>query len=874
MTKSTTLYYNNARTTLSANITAAATTIPVFDVSPFTPVIGTNQNFFVTLTDGVNVETVQVNGISGETLTGCVRGYGSTSAYAFTAATTKVENRLVAENIQAFARLQDRVANVNYITYLQDATTLDGNSYLIGLNTDAGGNALFCWATGSLWSFSNFPILQYSGTVGSGSTTTSITLANANTIMTDPEPGSYIVQFTSGTYLGQCRLVFGITSSAFGWSSGAPLAGSPSPSDTYHIYRYFGYNITSKIDRTLTLPDDFNAPIDGVTDCHAALTNALNSGFLVDGCGLTYALNTPIYATGAGKLKNCTINVSGMTATAYQPAITFTGTFGAGVALTANSQPDYVTVGNSASFHEDQLVYLNSTQLWSIDQFGAYSAIGYLSKVRKIPSGTQVVLDEYLPYPITTAYSGTITPINNIDGISFTDVSWVGVYFDTPTALGAAGSGLGAIQFQNCTNITISGGNVTGINYAAFTFSYCSGVIIKDVHFNEARTIGHGNGVLGSNACSYFSIHHNVFRNLQRPVLFQCANTISRCVNISNNNIISAINFGVMGDCECDVFTISNNQINIYGDPTQTGAVRGTGVIYNGGNGIISNNQIELGLFAAVSCQYRASVLGSLQILGNVFQSNRNSTTSDQVILVSSDSQSGGKIVGLNICDNIATGSAGIGITVQTTYNDIIDSNINCNSFVQLSTTTVGLNVICNASYSYTNLYDMRILSNSFSSTGAYGISVVCAPGSNIARVIVKDSLIYGVTTAGVFFNNTPSCDVSNISLDTVSSGVTSHAYTGSFPPSVNGRLIGSVTEGVINVSTGGYYQFTCGVYGANTGINQIAWSVPPTLTTGLFIYATPNASGSVLVSLFNPTSSTITVPAGVWTVFVQNSGI
>ena len=66
---------NSPQTTLTNEITATEQTIPVADISklPAAPNI-------VSIGSGDNIELVYYAGISGSTLTGCVRGYHGTTA--------------------------------------------------------------------------------------------------------------------------------------------------------------------------------------------------------------------------------------------------------------------------------------------------------------------------------------------------------------------------------------------------------------------------------------------------------------------------------------------------------------------------------------------------------------------------------------------------------------------------------------------------------------------------------------------------------------------------------------------------------------------------------------------------------------------------
>jgi len=92
---------NTPQTKLTANISATATTIPVEKVSSLPPApniatIGTEEN----------AELVLYNGISGNSLTGCIRGFGGTLAQIWLEnepvyrAFTSVDHERIIQNIQ------------------------------------------------------------------------------------------------------------------------------------------------------------------------------------------------------------------------------------------------------------------------------------------------------------------------------------------------------------------------------------------------------------------------------------------------------------------------------------------------------------------------------------------------------------------------------------------------------------------------------------------------------------------------------------------------------------------------------------------------------------------------------------------------------
>lgn len=253
MAKTTTLYSNNARTTLGSNITSTAVSFTVASAAAFPTISTAGQSFYVTLFDSVNIEVVLVTSVSGSTFT-VTRAQDGTTASAFAAANTVVSHRLIAANIRNFARIDDHMGSLSGLAALTSPSTMNGNSYVTG---DVSAEGAFITAvantTSNIWSFVGYPAQVYSGTVGAGASTTSIALATATTILPDQNSLAYIVQFTSGTQQGQARLIGSMTSSTIVPS--VAFASAPGSTDTYVVYRAVGHNVTAQIHQQAQMLD-------------------------------------------------------------------------------------------------------------------------------------------------------------------------------------------------------------------------------------------------------------------------------------------------------------------------------------------------------------------------------------------------------------------------------------------------------------------------------------------------------------------------------------------------------------------------------------------------------------------------------------------
>lgn len=253
MTKSTALYANNARTTLSADITTSSVSFTVGSAAAFPTITNTGDFFYVTLYDKVNIEVVKVTAVSSNTFT-VTRAQDGTTAHAFLAATpTVVSHRLTAANIRNFARIDDHMGALTNISSLTAPSTMNGNSYVLGdVAADDISLTAVANVSSDIWTFSSYSSMIYTGTVTSA-TSTVINLTNASTILQDNSSQAYIVQFTTGTYKGQCRFVSSRNTTSFTVNNA--FAAAPSAGDTYHVYQHVGSNATFRAQQQTALMD-------------------------------------------------------------------------------------------------------------------------------------------------------------------------------------------------------------------------------------------------------------------------------------------------------------------------------------------------------------------------------------------------------------------------------------------------------------------------------------------------------------------------------------------------------------------------------------------------------------------------------------------
>lgn len=232
------VYVNNFKTTLSTGIAETDTTIPVVSTAAVVaqfPSLGGGQTFLVTIDNGTSYEIVQVGGISGNTLTSCVRGREGTAPMVFTGG-TRVESRVTAGTLAAFARLIDRVADIASLDVLPAAASADANSYLCA-DVEDYGNPITTVRSGSIWKFPSHPLPVKTYTLTGTGTSTSVNVANTSFVLSTSaiSGGAYVIQFLSGANQGLCRKLTNRTSTTVSWTTALPS--TPFAGDVVEIYQ-------------------------------------------------------------------------------------------------------------------------------------------------------------------------------------------------------------------------------------------------------------------------------------------------------------------------------------------------------------------------------------------------------------------------------------------------------------------------------------------------------------------------------------------------------------------------------------------------------------------------------------------------------------
>lgn len=231
MATSKQLFVNNAKSNLVTAISPTDTVIQVSDASRFpSPLPG--EYFLVTLEAGSLIEVIKVSGRSGNTFTGCERGYEGVAAN-FPAA-TRAECRATAKTFESFARKTDRLDEVSSVDSLGTPENSNGNSYICHSNDDEDNPIIAVKDSQTNWRFNTHRIIHLTGSTSSA-TLSSVTSTDIKGSVRDVVAGRYIIQFFTGPNTGLSRMITSSTTNSVTWATALPS--TPSNGDQFEIYK-------------------------------------------------------------------------------------------------------------------------------------------------------------------------------------------------------------------------------------------------------------------------------------------------------------------------------------------------------------------------------------------------------------------------------------------------------------------------------------------------------------------------------------------------------------------------------------------------------------------------------------------------------------
>lgn len=231
MTISKRLHANKAKTFLSADITAGAVSISVVDGSIF-PQPGPGEYFLITLEYGPKTEIVKVTGRNGNVLTGCVRGQENGIALAFDTG-ARVENRVTADTLSRYEKVVDTLKEVASVELLDLPVNSNSTTYVCKNGDDSGNPIIAVRQDDNTWRFSTHSTIPVTGTATTG-TKLGLNVDSLIGVLHNLLPGKYILQFTTGSNKGSCRVVTAFDSNSISWAT--PLANDCAGGDQFNIY--------------------------------------------------------------------------------------------------------------------------------------------------------------------------------------------------------------------------------------------------------------------------------------------------------------------------------------------------------------------------------------------------------------------------------------------------------------------------------------------------------------------------------------------------------------------------------------------------------------------------------------------------------------
>lgn len=232
------LYANNAKSTL---LLAIGPTDAVFSVvsgqgGRFPTLTASNQFFLVTLESAGLIEVCKVTSKIGDSFT-VSRGQEGTNPNSFPIG-TQVQMRVTKDTLGRMARLTDRLGDLDSIDSLPAISTATGNSFLC-LSSDDSGNPIIATKGSDRWRFPTHSTVAVATTV-TASTTTSIDSPSFNSLPV--ASGRYILNFLTGPFVGQSRLITTGTSNTITWN--LPTSSPPDVGTQIELLVSNGYQIS------------------------------------------------------------------------------------------------------------------------------------------------------------------------------------------------------------------------------------------------------------------------------------------------------------------------------------------------------------------------------------------------------------------------------------------------------------------------------------------------------------------------------------------------------------------------------------------------------------------------------------------------------
>ena len=211
---------------------------------------------------------------------------------------------------------------------------------------------------------------------------------------------------------------------------------------------------------------DFGAVGNGTTDDAGSIQDAFDAagGKIIDGQNLTYKVNSMVTLTESNTvIQNATFDFSDMPdGSGVDRCLYIYGDTATPVAMTANINANAVTVtvGSTAGFAVNDLVFLKSNAVWDSNSNVTY---GQYARIKSISSSTQFLLYEGVLLTFRTTDSATVAKVSPVKNVIVDHVSFIGADANLQNAL----------YLQYGENVSITNCQFTAFDYAAVAFYRC-----------------------------------------------------------------------------------------------------------------------------------------------------------------------------------------------------------------------------------------------------------------------------------------------------------------------------------------------------------------------------------------------------------------
>jgi hypothetical protein len=507
---------------------------------------------------------------------------------------------------------------------------------------------------------------------------------------------------------------------------------------------------------------DFGAVGDGVTNDAAAIQaaiTAMSAGGTIDGQGLTYRINSPLTGVASNTvIQNAVFNFANMP---LQPGVnrcvSVLGTLGTSVSLTANTllESSTVTVGNTAGFAADDLVFLRSTAVWDSATSTTY---GQYARVKSVNTPTQLSLFSPVLLDFTTAATATIAKVTPVQNVTFSNVEFIGASANIQNAL----------YFEYGENCNVNNCQFEYFDYLAVGFWRCYSSTINSSRskFSRAAGTAYAYGIFGG--CYGCSVTNSWGEDCRHTVIVGDNDGLNLFTRIENNTAISNKDAGFDSHSASIYTTFTGNTVEMSADRFLTS--NHDGMICQGAHAVFANNTV-VG-FKGVGIYYQpifqTGYKNSVSIIGNklVADDTGYGTSSGIAIYCLVNPSNGANINGAIIKGNDISGGANNVNTLTGIYVYALNNSSTINNVIVEGNITSskinGPGIQIRTGGTSSVISNVNVANNLISTSNARGVYFLATGTSSIIQNITGGNNVVDAVTYGIVFNDTVG-DIQNI---------------------------------------------------------------------------------------------------------------